>query len=541
MSVNSAIAPMGRTLQRVPAKSLATLMVGAALLVAVTAAAIMWIRTPDYRLLYSNVTDKDGGAIIAALAQLNIPYQNGDGGAIMVPADKVHDVRLKLASQGLPKGGSVGFELMDNQKFGATQFQEQVNFQRGLEGELAKSIQSLSAVQSARIHLALPKPTLFMREQQKASASVVLNLYPGKSLERAQVAGIAHLVSSSVPDLALKNVSILDQGGNLLSAQQDGTSGSHLNPAQLSYVQEIEQTQMKRIIDILEPITGRGNVRAQVTADIDFSQTESTAETFKPNQSSQEAAIRSQSISDAGGAAGSTAQGVPGALSNQPPATPTAPITGASGSPNPATAQTSLLGGSNAKRDMLTNYEVDKTIRHTRSQVGAIKRLSAAVVINHKRIVDDAGKVSQQPFSEQEITQLTALVKETIGFTQGRGDSLNLVNTPFSSEPEIAAQEVPVWQRGEYISMVKEGGKALFLLLVISFVVFGLLRPAMKEISAALARTAQDVIPLDNAGGEDLLQLRSGQSRARLENVRQIARENPATVANVVHNWVSKT
>jgi flagellar M-ring protein FliF len=538
MAANPALLPMSRTLQRVPAKSLATLMVGAALLVAVIAASIMWVRTPDYRLLYSNLSDKDGGAIVAALAQLNIPYQNTDGGAIMVPADKVHDVRLKLASQGLPKGGSVGFDLMDNQKFGTTQFQEQVNFQRGLEGELARSIQSLSAVQNARVHLAMPKQSVFLRDQPKTSASVVLNLYPGKSLERAQVAGIAHLVASSVPDLTIKNVSILDQNGNLLSALNDSGS-AQLNPAQLSYVQEIEQSQVKRIVDILEPIAGRGNVRAQVTADIDFNQIESTAETFKPNQNVQEASVRSQSVSDASAPGSAAAQGVPGALSNQPPATPTAPITGNANSTGPNTTS----NGANIKRDTITNYEIDKTVRHMRNQVGMIKRMSAAVVVNHKRVTDSAGKVTPQPFSEQEIAQLNALVKEAIGFTQTRGDTLNLVNSPFSTEPETTFQETPLWQQPETISMAKEGGKALFILIAIGLVVFGLLRPALKQISASLERAPQDYLPdAGSSGAHAMLQLANqhAANSNRIEGARQIARDNPATVANVVRNWVTK-
>ncbi len=306
--MNNAIAssPAGGFLGRIPPRSLMALLVGAATLIAVSAAAVMWLRTPDYKLLFANVSDKDGGAVVAALGQLDVPFRNGEGGAIYVPADRVHDIRLKLASQGLPKGGGVGLELMDGQKFGATQFQEQVNFQRGLEGEIARSIQSLSAVQSARVHLALPKASLFVRDAQKPSASIVLNLYPGKSLDRSQVAGITHLVAASVADMPLAGVSIVDQHGNLLSAPPRAPgSAAGLNPSELAYVQEIEQGHIKRILDILEPIAGRGNVRAQVTAEVDFSQVEQTAELFKPNQGSEPATVRSTSSSESASGSGS--------------------------------------------------------------------------------------------------------------------------------------------------------------------------------------------------------------------------------------------
>jgi flagellar M-ring protein FliF len=354
-------------------RNLMTLGVGAALLAALVTAAVMWGRTPDYKVLYSNLSDKDGGAILAQLSQMNIAYKHADGGgAILVPSDQVHDARLKLASLGLPKGSTVGFELLENQRFGATQFQEQVNFQRGLEGELAKSIQSLSSVQSARVHLALPKQSAFLREQQKPSASIILNLYPGRSLDRSQVAGIVHLVSSSVPDLPMKNVTALDQHGTMLSSATD--AGSGLDPDKLNYVQQLEQSYIRRVTDLLEPIVGRNNVRAQITADIDFAVIEQTAESFKPNVG--EASVRSSALNDSSAGAGATAQGVPGALSNQPPVKPTAPLTGASGSPSPQSTATGATPS--GKRELTTNYEVDKTIRTERRPVGSVKRLSAA-------------------------------------------------------------------------------------------------------------------------------------------------------------------
>jgi flagellar M-ring protein FliF len=283
-------------LNDLPARNKVVLGVAAALLAGVMGVSMLMGREPEWRVLYANMNDRDGGAVLTALTQLNVPYKFTEGsGTLMVPAQRVHDVRLRLASQGLPKGGTVGFELMENQKFGVTQFQERLNFQRGLEGELARSIMALSAVQSARVHLALPAQTAFMREQQKPSASVMLTLYGGRELERGQIAGIVHLVASSVPEMATRAVSVVDQNGTLLS-QAPGEVPNGLDAPQLQYVRQTEQSLATRILSILEPIVGAGNVRAQVTADIDFTQSESTAEVYTPNQGSAPAAVRSSCL-----------------------------------------------------------------------------------------------------------------------------------------------------------------------------------------------------------------------------------------------------
>jgi flagellar M-ring protein FliF len=527
-------------------KNLLMLGVGLALLIALVTAAVMWGKTSDYKVLYSNLSDKDGGAILAQLSQMNIAYKHADGGgAILVPSDQVHEARLKLASQGLPKGSTVGFELLENQRFGATQFQEQVNFQRGLEGELAKSIQSISSVQSARVHLALPKQSAFLREQQKPSASVILNLYPGRTLDRAQVAGIVHLVSSSVPDLSMKNVTALDQHGTLLSSAGDTNSASGLDPEKLNYVQQLEQSYIRRVSDLLEPIVGRNNVRAQVTADIDFAVIEQTAETFKPNVG--DATVRSSAQNDSNSGAGSGAAGVPGALSNQPPAKPTAPLAGASGAPSqPLTPNSS---GAPGKRELTTNYEVDKTIRMEKRPVGSVKRLSVAVVVNNNRVVDKDGKVTMQPMSEADLAKITSLVKEAIGFTQTRGDSLNVVNVPFNVDEKIADVEVPLWKQPENISLAKEIGKGATLVIGLLVLVFGLIRPAMKSIGSRYAEIpsmgGQGNLALGSPDaiytpGSPAAQLTAANNAAQLMEVRQLAMQNPATVANVVRTWVNK-
>ncbi|MBL0125104.1 MAG: flagellar M-ring protein FliF [Betaproteobacteria bacterium] len=526
-------------------KNLMTLGAGVAMLVALIAAAVMWGRTPDFKVLYSNLSDKDGGAILAQLSQMNIPYKHADGGgAIMVPSDQVHEARLKLASQGLPKGSTVGFELLENQRFGATQFQEQVNFQRGLEGELAKSIQSLSSVQNARVHLALPKQSAFLREQQKPSASVILNLYPGRTLDRAQVAGIVHLVSSSVPDLPMKNVTALDQNGTLLSSTGDINSAGGLDPDKLNYLQQLEQSYIRRVIDLLEPIVGRNNVRAQVAADVDFAVIEQTAETFKPNVG--EASVRSSAMNESSNGGGNNAQGVPGALSNQPPANPTAPLQGASAAPGQPAAPKNDAGAGPGKREQTTNYEVDKTIRVEKRPVGSVKRLSVAVVVNNSKSTDADGKVTMTPLSEADLAKITSLVREAVGFSQPRGDSLNVVNVPFNVDEKIAETEVPLWKQPENISLAKEIGKGLVLVIGLLVLVFGMIRPALRSIGARSAQIpSMDTAALSGPGavyspGVQAAQLSAANSAAQLADVRQLAKQEPGTVANVVRAWVNK-
>jgi len=305
------------------------LIVAVAIVVMVVAGLVMWSRQPDYRVLFSNLSDRDGGAIVAALQQGNIPYKLSDGGgAILVPAEQVHETRLRLASQGLPKSGSVGFELMDNQKFGISQFAEQINYQRALEGELQRTIESINAVRGARVHLAIPKPSVFVRDKEAPSASVFVDLYPGRVLDEGQVQAITRMVSSGVPDMPAKNVTIVDQDGNLLTQT---ASASGLDASQLKYVQQVEHNTQKRIDAILAPLFGAGNARSQVSADLNFSKVEQTAETYGPNGTPQQAAIRSQQTSTATEMSQGGASGVPGALSNQPPQPASAPSAAASG------------------------------------------------------------------------------------------------------------------------------------------------------------------------------------------------------------------
>ena len=521
---------------------------GIALLVVAAVAAMVMGRQPDYKVLFSNLSDKDGGAIVAQLSQMNVPYKHADGGgAILIPAERVHDVRLRLATQGLPRGSVTGFELMETNRFGMTQFQERLNFQRGLEGELTRSIQALSSVQGARVHLALPNQNGFFREQQKPSASVLVSLHPGRILDRAQLAGIVHLVASSVPELAPSAVSVLDDTGKLLSQSPDAAGEDGINAQQLLYVQQIEQQYARRIMEILEPVVGRNNVKAQVSAELDFSRTESTSEQFRPNQTPDSGAIRSQQVLESSGTANKTATGVPGAVTNQPPAPSAAPVNGA----NPAPTAGGQQGAeeSTSKRESTTNYEVDKTVKVTRGNNWAIKRLSAAVVVNYQALAEEKGGASPKPLTPEQIEQMTGLVRETIGFNKERGDSVNLMNTPFLTS-EIPAAAVPLWKQPETIELAKTFAWPLGAVLFAALVLLGLVRPALKGTAkpaeavpvaggqlSALEADEPDRPALPAPSKKDEV-VEVTPEQLRLEEARVLAKANPVAVANILKTWV---
>jgi len=547
---------------------------GVALLVIAGIAGIMMGRQAEWRVLFSNLADKDGGAIVAQLTTMNIPYKYSEGGgAILVPSDRVHDLRLRLAAQGLPKGSVAGFELMEGNRFGMTQFQERLTFQRGLEGELTRSIQSLASVQNARVHLALPNQNGFFREQQKPSASVLVTLQPGSELNRAQIAGIVHLVASSVPEMLPSAVSVLDDSGRLLSAPPEGAAGGGGgggDATQLQYVQQIEQNYSRRVLEMLEPVVGRGNVKATVTADIDFSLSEQTSEQHRPNQATDASAIRSQQVieSSGGNPAGSTPPaGVPGATTNQPPAQPAAPINGQA---QPLTAGTGNNGaGAGAaaapsKRESIINYEVDKTVKVVRGGTPSVRRLSAAVVVNYAPAAD-ATKGGPTALSAQQIEQMTALVRESIGFSKDRGDSVNLMNAPFMV-PVADSTSLPLWKQPEILDLARSMAWPVGTLLFGALILMGFIRPALKSLRPGAVKVLSPGDPgftaLDGPGGRiggqlDLavdddnqraalpgpggatVLLPASPAQLQLDEAKALARKNPIAVANIVKEWVN--
>lgn len=528
----------GARLAALPMRSKVGLGIGLAALAAVVLAMSLMGSKGDYRPVFTGLSDKDGGAVIAQLAQMNVPYRHEPGGTILVPANQVYDVRMKLASAGLPKGSTVGFELMDKTSIGQTQFNERLNFQRALEGELTRTITALADVADARVHLAMPQQNGFFREQQKPSASVMLTLRGGRTLDRAQVAGIVHLVSASVPELNPKAVSVVDSTGALLSNTGDNSSG--LDSQQLQYKQQIEANLNKRIYELLEPVVGRENLRATVSADLDFSQVESTAEEYKPNQGANAtAAIRSQQTQESINGTPALPSGVPGAAGNQPPVPATAPINGPAQQLQPAQGG---AGSNSSRREAVTNYEIDKTVRVTRNAVGSVRRLNAAVVINHRSVTDAKGKTSTQPLPQAELDKLTELVREAVGYSQERGDSIKLVSAPFVIE-KTETVEVPLWREPWFTDLLRTAAVPLALVVVALIAVFGFIRPALlaarppePEPEAQLNAVVDEANELPIA---ELPALEAPGVNDKLERARILAKENPLAVANIMRDWIN--
>lgn len=534
-------------------------MAGAAALafgIALAVGVWLWNQEPPYAVLFSGVEEKDGGAIVTALQQQNIPYRIENGGTtIMVPGARANELRLTLAAQGLPRGGSVGFELLESQKLGLSQFHEQVNYQRALEGELARTIQSIGAVAGARIHLAIPKQSAFLRNEQKPTASVVLNLRPGRKLDQAQIAGIVHLVASSVPELSADQVSVIDQNGNLL-ARKRKQGGVALDDTQLEYVRNVEESYAARIQKILDPVLGAGNFRAQVMADVDFDASEQTSETFKPNPSPTTAVRSQQTAENIANQPGPV--GVPGALSNQPPVPATAPIT------NPAIpGQVAQSGPAsiplNSNKTATINYEVDKTVQHVKRAVGQVRRLSVALVVNNKSEKDAKGNIKAAPLSEAEVRKINDLVREAVGYNEKRGDTINVTNTAFTDPAKEEVLALPIYQDPEMISMAKEAARWLLLLIVILLVYKKVIQPLMKAFApppvetpsgadaagAIAAYNAQTEGEEGSGMDEDIppevleLELAKMSFEKKLARAREVAAKDPKIVAQMIKEWMS--
>ncbi len=524
----------------------AALAFGIALIVGV----VLWSRQPDYSVLFSNLAEKDGGAVVASLQQQNVPYKFSDNGnAILVPAAQVHDLRLRLAAQGIPKGGLVGFELMETQKLGVSQFHEQVNYQRALEGELSRTISSIASVAGARVHLAIPKQTAFLRDEQKPTASVMVNLHTGRALDPAQIAGIVHLIASSVPQLTNDNVSVIDQDGTLLTKKPDALRTS-LDATQLKYTRELEEGYIERVNAILTPLFGKGNFRAQVSADVDFNVTEQTAETYRPNPSPEQA-IRSQQSNESQ-TREQGPQGVPGALTNQPPVPATAPLTtppvaGAPGSAPQAPVSTN--------KSATINYELDKTIQHTRKALGQIRRLSVAVALNQREEKDKNGNPKPVPLSDEERKRVEDLVREAVGYNKDRGDTISVASSAFVASDRDQF-EVPIWKDPDNIALFKELIKYLVIAGVIAFVAFGVIRPLMKQVLPVPPEEKEEAEAAGEAGAEEGAEGEEGEGgegaevalspeatarlayEEKLAKAHALARDNPRMVANLIKEWM---
>jgi len=557
-----------RLLEQMREKPLLPLLIAGAAVLAIVSALLLWAREPEYRTLYSSLSEADGGRIIAELEKRGVPYRLSEGGqALLVPAEQMHRLRLQLAEQGLPQGGNVGFELIENQAFGVSQFAEQVNFQRGLEGELARSIESLGPVARARIHLAMAKQSVFVREREPASASAVLTLHPGRELGEGQVNAIIHMISSSVPGLAADAVTVVDQSGRLLS--QPAAATRDLDGTQLDYIDEVERSYQRRIEHILTPILGAENVRAQVVAQVDFSSREETAERYGPNQPPNEAAVRSQQLTENYIGGDEKGRGVPGALSNSPPnnppasqaqATTNAPVAGAPANATPGTATGAGSNGggtppSSVRRDNMINYEVDRSVEHVQHRRGNVQRLSAAVVINHRARVDENGETVHEALSSEELDRIKLLVRQAMGFSAERGDELEVINSPFAPRNDTVA-EPDWWKTPEFLNLATSLGRYLLVAFIALLLWLAVLRPLMRrhtqatetaltlaaaaEAQAAEAGETPQPLNPEEAAQQRQMRRKSSIYEHNLQNVREMAKEDPRLVAMIVRGWMSK-
>ncbi len=536
------------------------LMLSIALSVAVGIAVVLWSQADSYDLLYSSMAEEDATEILATLDQMGVDYSiETESGAIMVPTDQVRKLKLKLAAQGLPRTKSLGYEILDKESdFGTSKNIELMRFQRALEGEIARTISSIQNIKSARVLLALPKQSVFVRKRKKPSASVIVNLYQGRALEKGQVEAIVHLVASSVPMMESTQVTVVDQKGRMLS-NNGASEAMYLTSKQFEYKKNLEEHLMQRIENILLPLVGREGLQAQISADVDFTVTEKTQEMFNPDLP----ALRSEQTQDEQNSS-SAIQGVPGALSNQPPPAGVAPEIAVGQNAENVNSPSSI------RKSATRNYELDKTITHTRLATGVLRRLSVAVVVDDKKVKLGDGSFTNQTYAQEDINQLRKLVMQAVGFDSSRGDQVTVTNISFRVPDEIEAlPELPLWEQGWFLDAAKQ----LTAVLVVLFLVFGVLRPTMRglvardeEVKALLdahaeadamggtVRFDEDGKPMAvainedkeataekglSAGVEDLLLLDAPQSyEKRLEYVQQLIDEDPQLVAEVLKGWL---
>lgn len=533
------------------------LMIGIAASMAIGTALVLWVQGGDYKPLYASLEYVDSGKVMAVLDGSQIKYKLDEKtGALLVESDQLHQARLKLADAGMAGDRAAGFELLDKeQPLGSSQFMETTRYRRSLEGELARTVMSISSVRNARVHLAQPKSSVFIRDTRKPSASVLLELYPGTSLGKDQVRAIANLVASSVPDMQLADVTVVDQKGNLLSRFDDDNDMEEAEK-QLAYGKKVEDRVMTRIDDLLRPLLGDGKYRAQVSADVDFTAVEQADETYNPDLP----AMRSEQTMEEARAAGTVDGGVPGALSNQPPAAGTAPeqvnqqtAAGAGTAATPGAAP--AASPQDTRRSATRNYELDRTVSYTRHQVGRLKRITVAVAVDDLTIAGADGKPTRKQWDQAELDRLTILIKDAVGFDAARGDSVNIINTAFMAvqEEEVPFEETPMWQKLllEYARPVAGFIFALVFLLAVVRPVFRNLSAAggsaskSYEAEAALAGGggAGDMgdTTVTLSGGDTLLLPSPNESyEQQLNAVKGLIAEDPGRVAQVIKRWVAQ-
>ncbi|HTC39273.1 MAG TPA: flagellar basal-body MS-ring/collar protein FliF [Steroidobacteraceae bacterium] len=542
--VPTSVPAPARGLADIPGLKQVGLLAGVAAAIAAAIWLVLWSQGQNYTVLYGQLSERESGQVMDALTAAGIEFKLNPSGAVSVPESKVQEARIRLASQGLPQSDSMGIEMIQKDSaLGNSTLMESARYQSVLETELARTIIKVQGVQSARVHLALPKPSVFLRDAHKATASVMLQLYPGRRLDPGQVAAIVHLVASSVPELSANDVTVVDQAGSLLNSP-DENAETAANTRHFEQTRKLEESLQQRIVELLEPMLGPGRVRATVTADMDYTVTEETHENYDP----QKTAVRSEQTSNEMRKNGDGAEGIPGALSNQPPGTSGAPaIPGAATPGNPVSPPTAAVasaantGPTSSAQRSTRNFEVDRTLSYVKQPVGTLKRLNVGVVLDDWQKVDADGKVTTAPMSDTDIKRFTQLIKESIGLKDDRGDQINVLNQAFKNNVALPPVEgLPFWQQPWLISLAKQIVGAA-LVLVVAFLV---LRPLMKSLTKSPRGSSA-------AAGEDLdgdrLSL-SGQGKPiklapsfeqQIAAARTLVGQDPRRAAQVVKDWVS--
>ncbi len=551
------------------------LLVGLAASVAMGFAVVLWSQQPDYRPLLGSLAGMDANQVMETLAAADIAYTvEPNSGALLVKANDLARARLKLAGAGIaPADSNIGFEILDkDQGLGTSQFMEATRYRRGLEGELGRTISSLNNVKGARVHLAIPKSSVFVRDERKPSASVLVELYPGRALEPSQVMAIINLVATSVPELSKSQITVVDQKGNLLSDQQE-LSELTMAGKQFDYSRRMESLYTQRVHNILQPVLGSGRYKAEVSADVDFSAVESTSETFNPDQP----ALRSEQSVNEQRQSSLPPQGVPGALSNQPPGpasapeqanqaaaaagavAPGQPLVDANGQQimDPVTGQPMLAPFPADKREQATrNYELDRSISYTKQQHGRLRRLSVAVVVDDQMSLNAAGEMVRVPWNADDLARFTRLVQDAVGFDASRGDSVSVINTAFVADSfGETFEEIPFYSQPWFWDVVKQVLGVLFILVL----VFGVLRPVLKSLTNPNAGKELQVAGMPGELGEDegldgglandrvslsgpqniLLPSPSEGYEAQLNAIKNLVADDPGRVAQVVKEWIN--
>jgi len=525
------------------------LMVGLAASVALGVAVVLWAQEPNYQPVVGDLSSYNPQDVTTILESNGIDYKmDPRSGALLVPSDQVYNARLKLAAEGVTDQKTMGYELLDQERgLGTSQFMETVSYRRGLEGELARTIGAMRGVRSARVHLAIPERSVFVRDAREPSASVFLEVFAGRRPEQEQINAVVNLVAGSIPMMKKANVTVVDQNGNLLTGKESGGDTDRMQD-QYEYTSKVEERLTRRVASLISPIVGEGRYRAEVSADLDFSSVEQAEELFNPEQQ----AVRSEREMSEQRVPGAGPLGIPGALSNQPPAEAAAPeqVNGAAGNDDePAPAQPV-----DVRRESTRNYEMDRTVSYVRQELGRIKRVTVALAVDDMKVVDpQTGEVSFQPWPEQELQRLSMLVRDAVGYSAARGDSVTVMNTAFAPEESIEFQAPAFWEQPWFWDLMKQ----VLAGLVILVLVLGLLRPTLKSLSGGGQRERggsggdygyDDLDSIE--GGQELRQAMSGQDDLllpgasdsydrQLNSLKGLIAEDPARVAQVMRQWVN--